>query len=313
MNLRLVLELKRLGRPMMVALNMADVARAQGPRYRRRAPVRTVGCRWSRPWRCAARGHAALRDLLERRLATGLPRPPPLPRARRSTRGPAGRGARILALGADRRSHPPLPPPRIDAIVMHPVWGLVILATLLFLIFQAVFSWAVVPMDAIRPQAGEGWGGRRMDHRAHADGPLRSLLVDGVIAGVGSVLVFLPQILILFFFILLLEDSGYLPRGLPARPADGPVGLSGARSSRCCRALPAPSRHHGDAHHRPLAGPPGDDHDRAADDLLGAAAGLRAAHRRLRPGARVGVFNLRGSPCSASTLPASCRRWAWPG
>jgi ferrous iron transport protein B len=114
---------------------------------------------------------------------------------------------------------------RIDALVMHPVWGLALLAALLFLMFQAVFSWAEAPMDAIEAAMstlGE-WTTAHM-----ADGPLRSLLVDGVIAGVGGVLVFLPQILILFFFILLLEDSGYLPRA--AFLLDnlmGRVGLSG--------------------------------------------------------------------------------------
>jgi ferrous iron transport protein B len=108
---------------------------------------------------------------------------------------------------------------------MHPVWGLALLAVVLFLMFQAVFSWANVPMDAIKgamAAAGE-WTTAHM-----ADGPLRSLLVDGVIAGAGSVLVFLPQILILFFFILVLEDSGYLPRA--AFLLDnlmGKVGLSG--------------------------------------------------------------------------------------
>ena len=114
---------------------------------------------------------------------------------------------------------------RIDALVMHPVWGLLLLAALLFLMFQAVFSWAAAPMDAIK-DAMAGLGDWTLAHMA--DGPLRSLLVDGVIAGVGGVLVFLPQILILFFFILLLEDSGYLPRA--AFLLDnlmGRVGLSG--------------------------------------------------------------------------------------
>ena len=76
--------------------------------------------------------------------------------------------------------------------------------------FQAVFSWAQPPMDAIR--GGVDWLGALVGRARLPEGPLRSLLVDGVIAGVGSVLVFLPQILILFLFILLLEDCGYLPR-----------------------------------------------------------------------------------------------------
>ena len=129
-----------------------------------------------------------------------------------------------------------------------------------------------------------------------ADGPLRSLLVDGVIAGVGSVLVFLPQILILFFFILVLEDCGYLPRA--AFLLDrlmGRVGLSGRAfipllSSFACaipgimatRTIPNAAR------------PAGDHHDRAADDLFGAPAGVRADHRRLHPARSVGPFNLQG-------------------
>src|SRR6185369_896952 len=95
----------------------------------------------------------------------------------------------------------------------------------LFLMFQAVFSWAETPMDLIKSGVstiGQWIGG------AMANGPLKSLLIDGIVAGVGNVLVFLPQIIILFFFILVLEDSGYLPRA--AFLLDrlmGNVGLSG--------------------------------------------------------------------------------------
>jgi ferrous iron transport protein B len=114
---------------------------------------------------------------------------------------------------------------RLDAVVLHPVAGLAVLAALLFAIFQAVFSWAAVPMDMIDAAvAGTG----EWLQAVLPPGPLRSLLVDGVIAGAGSVLVFLPQILILFLFILALEESGYLPRA--AYLLDrvmGSVGLSG--------------------------------------------------------------------------------------
>jgi ferrous iron transport protein B len=114
---------------------------------------------------------------------------------------------------------------QIDQVVLHPVLGPVILAALMFLVFQAVFSWAAVPMDLIKAGVeGLGaWVGSSM-----AEGPLRSLIVEGVFGGVGSVLVFLPQILILFFFILILEDCGYLPRAafLLDRMMGG-VGLSG--------------------------------------------------------------------------------------
>jgi len=132
---------------------------------------------------------------------------------------------RILAVAAPRAAQFQRFQHRIDGLVMHPVWGLALLAVVLFLMFQAVFSWANVPMDAIK-EAMAGLGQWTSTHMA--EGPLRSLLVDGVIAGAGSVLVFLPQILILFFFILLLEDSGYLPRAaFLLDNVMGRVGLSG--------------------------------------------------------------------------------------
>jgi hypothetical protein len=78
-------------------------------------------------------------------------------------------------------------------------------------------------------------------HGVMPDGVLRSLLVDGVIAGTGAVVVFLPQILILFFFILVLEDSGYLPRAAFCWTASWAAwACPDAPSSRCCPALPAP-------------------------------------------------------------------------
>jgi ferrous iron transport protein B len=114
---------------------------------------------------------------------------------------------------------------RLDHWVLHPVLGPLILAALMFLVFQAVFSWAAAPMDAIDGVVGQigSWVQQHMPA-----GLLRNLLVEGVIGGAGGVLVFLPQILILFGFILVLEDSGYLPRA--AFLLDrimGSVGLSG--------------------------------------------------------------------------------------
>src|SRR3546814_6932877 len=97
----------------------------------------------------------------------------------------------------------------LDGIFLHPIFGLAILAVLMFLIFQAVFSWATPIMD------GSGAGIMALGTlttQSLPDGALKSLLVDGIFSGLGSVLVFLPQILILFLFILVLEESGYLPR-----------------------------------------------------------------------------------------------------
>ena len=226
MNLRLVLELRRLGRPMLVALNMADVARAQGLAIDAGKLAAELGCAVVETVAVRRGGHAELLAGLERELehaasnapqavSSGLQAPSTLQAEVR----------RILAIAAPAAAQFQRFHHRIDGVAMHPVWGLVILAALLFLIFQAVFSWAQLPMDLIARAmaAGADWTTAHM-----AEGPLRSLLVDGVIAGVGGVAVFLPQILILFFFILLLEDSGYLPRA--AFLLDnlmGKVGLSG--------------------------------------------------------------------------------------
>ena len=213
---------------------MADMARAQGLGIEVEKLAAALGCPVVETVAVRHDGHAQLLASMQREFATARPVPVAAGGFTPSTPAELQREVRrILAAVAttteagvtgsaahDERFHH-----RLDAVVMHPVWGLAVLAAVLFLIFQAVFSWANVPMDLIKASmAGAGeWVTAHM-----ADGPLRSLLVDGVIAGVGSVIVFLPQILILFFFILILEDSGYLPRA--AFLLDnlmGKVGLSG--------------------------------------------------------------------------------------
>ena len=227
MNLRLVLELKSLGKPMVVALNMADVARAHGLDIDVARLQTELACPVVETVAVQHNGHAALLQQLQ--LLVAAPPAAATPQATdaspRSAAELQREVRRILALVCPSAPRLGRFQHRIDAVVMHPVWGLLVLAAVLFLIFQAVFSWATLPMDLIKEAmavVGEWITG------AMADGPLRSLLVDGVVAGVGGVLVFLPQILILFFFILLLEDSGYLPRA--AFLLDnlmGKVGLSG--------------------------------------------------------------------------------------
>ncbi len=242
MNLRLVLELTSLGKPMIVALNMADVAREHGLKIDVELLSRELGCPVIETVAVQKNGHAALLSQLAIQLATlaSAPVPAPVTVAATTLAGTEAvpevaprlssvelqtRVRRILALVSPQVPKLGRFQYKLDGVVMHPFWGLVLLATVLFLIFQAVFSWANVPMDLIKATVaatGE-WITVHM-----GEGLLRSLLVDGVIAGVGGVLVFLPQILILFFFILLLEDSGYLPRA--AFLLDnlmGKVGLSG--------------------------------------------------------------------------------------
>jgi ferrous iron transport protein B len=210
LNLRLVLEARKLGLPMIVALNMSDVAQRRGIRIDRGALERELGTPVVETIGVRHEGAKALAEYLERHA-------PAERRTRGSWTAPTvdevlqtqQEVRRILKAAVTEPSVDTRLDDAIDRVVLHPLWGLPILAAILFFMFQAVFSWAQWPMDAIK-SGMEALGA--MLQSAMAEGLLRSLLVDGVIAGAGGVLVFLPQILILFLFILALEDSGYLPR-----------------------------------------------------------------------------------------------------
>lgn len=226
LNLRLVIEVKRLGLPTLLALNMADVAKDRGVAIDITALERELGMPVVQTV-AVRRGGA---DELVRWIQDHPSARPIAARPRKAANAAdvaaTQREVRRVLDAAVRE------PPNelriddaLDRVVMHPVWGYVILAATLFLMFQAVFAWAQLPMDLIR--AGVEAAGELLTAVLPA-GLLRSLLVDGVAAGAGGVLVFLPQILILFMFILALEDSGYLPRA--AFMLDrlmGTVGLSG--------------------------------------------------------------------------------------
>jgi ferrous iron transport protein B len=118
-----------------------------------------------------------------------------------------------IAIAAASRRQPELRPrtttERLDKFFLHPILGPIILLSVVAFIFQSIFSWAAPAMGEIDKLFGFIGS---LVYGAMDDGPLRSLLVDGLIGGVGSVLVFLPQIIILFLFISILEDSGYMPR-----------------------------------------------------------------------------------------------------
>jgi ferrous iron transport protein B len=227
LNLRLVLDLKRIGRPLIVALNMSDVAQQRGYRIDRQALERALGIPVIETVAIRAGGERALVDAIDRYgFAERIGRidaPPTTSTAQiEATQLEVRRildeiGYRVPARLALLT--------RLDSVVLNPIAGPLLLASVLFLMFQAVFSWAQAPMGWIQAgvSAVSDWVGANLH-----EGPLRGLLMSGIIAGAGSVLVFLPQILILFLFILALEDSGYLPRA--AFMLDrlmGKVGLSG--------------------------------------------------------------------------------------
>jgi len=232
LNLRLVLELKRLGRPMIVALNMSDVAAQRGYQLDRAALERALGVPVIPTVAVRAGGERELvaaidaygfaeRALARERTPLAAPSAPSAAEIEATQR----EVRRVLTDSSYRVPARLKALARLDAIVLHPVAGPVLLATVLFLMFQAVFSWAKAPQNLINTgvQSLSGWLAGVLPA-----GPLRGLLLDGVVAGTGSVLVFLPQILILFLFIIALEDSGYLPRA--AFMLDrlmGRVGLSG--------------------------------------------------------------------------------------
>ncbi len=210
--LRLVIELKSVGRPLLLVLNMIDIARRRGVDL----DLERLSAELGVPVITAAAVRRGGTDDLLRRLddmaadelstsgATGW-QSPSIGELRAAQR----EADRIIKLTVRMPEKPDSLTTRMDAVLLHPVIGLVVLLALLFVMFQAVFSWAQPLMDLIS-SAFDALGA--LVHDALPAGLLQSFLQDGVISGVGSVIVFLPQILILFLFILLLEDLGYMAR-----------------------------------------------------------------------------------------------------
>ena len=211
LNLQLVLQAQRLGIPMVLVLNMSDMARAQGIVIDTQALSAALGMPIVSTVGVKKGGAQALLELLDQ-----TPPPAGAPSSQ-PWQSPTMKDIlanwqtirKILDQAVRDPQRQWLQSDRFDRLALHPVFGLVMLALTMLLMFQAVFSWAEWPMGLI--ESATEWTGEQVANWV-AEGPLQSLLVDGIVAGVGGVLVFLPQILILYFFILLLEDSGYLTR-----------------------------------------------------------------------------------------------------
>lgn len=213
LHLRFLLELLQLGRPLVVVLNMVDVLEKYGiridvPRLQSELGVpvvTTVGVRNG--------GAKNLITLLDEMMPQqGVLHLPKLNSSviLENSSCVHDRVRKILETCVTRDR--PLAVKLEDVLdrwVLHPIWGMIILSFLLFIMFQAVFSWAQPFMDML-----QGLMNRLgiLVGTLIPEGPLRGLVVDGVIGGAGTVVVFLPQILILFLWILALEESGYLPR-----------------------------------------------------------------------------------------------------
>ncbi|SPL69770.1 ferrous iron transporter B [Acinetobacter stercoris] len=206
LHLGLVLEVIELGRPVLLVLNMMDEARRRGMQINTQKLAQRLGVPVVETVAVKNTGIENLMAALEQGKFHA-------PSAELSDVHLTGSNhekiSEILKDVVQFVDHEDKRTDFLDRIFLHPVWGLISLAVLMFVIFQAVFAWAAPFMDGI--ETFFGWLGERLGE--YITQPLlHSLVVDGIIAGAGGVVVFLPQILILFFFILVLEESGYLPR-----------------------------------------------------------------------------------------------------
>ncbi|MDE2394833.1 MAG: ferrous iron transporter B [Burkholderiales bacterium] len=226
-SLRLVLAVLRTGIPCVLALNLMDEARTRGIDIDAERLSKELGIPVAPTVAVRKDGDAPLRQLLADRNqwpAPGAAAAHPEADAPQIEEDHHRVQAILNHLGLDGVV-PDTRSDRLDKVLLHPLFGPAILVLLLFTIFQAMFIWSQAPMDWL----GEVFDALKTVLLAHLpDHWLRSLLLNGVVDGALSVVVFLPQILVLFLFILLLEESGYLPRA--AYLLDrlmGSVGLSG--------------------------------------------------------------------------------------
>ncbi len=210
--LRLVIELKQVGRPLMLVLNMIDIARRRGIEIDldRLAAELGVPVVTSAAVRRGGTDEVLLRmDALAVRSLQSAGQSTWKPLTVAELRAAQREADRIIRVAVGMPARPDTLTGRVDSVLLHPVAGFVILLCVLFVMFQAVFIWAKPVMDLIS-SSFDVLGATA--HDALPAGLLQSFIQNGVIAGVGSVVVFLPQILILFLFILLLEDFGYMAR-----------------------------------------------------------------------------------------------------
>ncbi|BCU63430.1 ferrous iron transporter B [Acinetobacter bouvetii DSM 14964 = CIP 107468] len=204
LHLGLVMEMIALGRPMLLVLNMMDEARRRGMQVNTQKLSERLGIPVVETVAVRNAGIESLMSALDQEKFAA-----PHTELSGLTGDTHQKIDTILNDVVHFVDHEDKRSDFLDKIFLHPVLGLVSLAVMMFIIFQAVFAWAAPFMDGI--ETFFGWLGEFIGQ--HISHPLlNSLVVDGIIAGAGGVVVFLPQILILFFFILVLEESGYLPR-----------------------------------------------------------------------------------------------------
>ncbi|WP_312813797.1 ferrous iron transporter B [Brevundimonas sp.] len=207
--LRLALELKQVGRPMVMALNMYDIAQRQGLQIDLEGLSRDLGMPVVTTVATRKRGLPDLIAAVEKQAHHATHQSEWHAPSAAEVRAAHREAERLMKAHVQPPARPDTLTGKLDSVLLHPVAGLAILFGVLFVMFQAVFSWATPAMDGI--EAGFALLGQWIGATVGND-LLRSLLVDGLIGGVGSVLVFLPQILLIFLFIIVLEDLGYMAR-----------------------------------------------------------------------------------------------------
>lgn len=211
-NLYLVTQVARMGLPLVLALNMIDEAREAGLTIDDAALSARLGVPVVPTSATRGEGLAQLRDAIARALGG----PPSDTVAAISGLGEMDAAARYAWIGTALEgvvAQRPVPRSRramLDAVLTHRVLGLACFMAVMYVVFTAIYAVADPFMGGI--EAAFAWAGDTLGARVEHMPMLHSLVVDGVIAGVGGVVVFLPQILILFFFISLLEDTGYMAR-----------------------------------------------------------------------------------------------------
>jgi ferrous iron transport protein B len=217
-NFYLLSQIFELGLPVVVALNMNDVAADKGlaldvPALEKAlgAPVVAIRANRDEGLVCLAQTMQMALDKRQAPEAPGLSVVGPQAATSDTIRGRYAWARRMLVDSLTRSAkNSSAWGERADRLLTHKVWGSLAFLGLMTLIFQAIYSWAQPVMQGM--ERGTGWLGTLL-LRPLPEGLLKSLLADGVVAGAGSVLVFLPQIAILFLFIALLEDCGYMARG----------------------------------------------------------------------------------------------------
>ncbi|MBU6456253.1 MAG: ferrous iron transporter B [Bradyrhizobium sp.] len=211
-TIRLLLELKRTGRRLVLVLNMFDIATRRGVTVDLAKLAGDLGVPVTTSIAVKKGGTAELLRVTDQMIAASSETTRSeewTPMSVAQLRATQREADRIIASAISLPTRPDTWTARIDAVVLHPIAGLPILGLILFVMFQAVFAWAQ-PLMNLLSSGFIGLG--QVVHEVLPNGLLQSFLQNGVISGVGSVVVFLPQIITIFLFILLLEDFGYMAR-----------------------------------------------------------------------------------------------------